>query len=134
MIDVTCAIIWNDKGLVLATQRSERMKMPLKWEFPGGKVESAETFEECLLREIKEELGISLQLMEQLPAQIHHYPALSIRLIPFICKIARGEIELKEHACYRWFLLSDLPDLDWAEADLPVLMNYLSHQHKNDSK
>lgn len=134
MIDVTCAIIIDENGLVLATQRSAQMKMPLKWEFPGGKVETGESLEECLKREIQEELGILLQLGLQLPEHVHHYPDISIRLIPFICKIEAGSIDLKEHLKYSWLSAEDLPGLDWAEADVPVLNHYLKHHTKNDPK
>jgi len=134
MIEVTCAIIIDENGLVLATQRSEQMKMPLKWEFPGGKVEAGESLEECLKREIQEELGILVAVGEQLLDHTHHYPDFSIRLIPFICKITSGSIELKEHLKYGWLRAEDLPELDWAEADVPILNHYLKHHTKNDPK
>lgn len=60
-IQVTCAIIQSD-GKILAVQRSEAMSLPLKWEFPGGKIDLGETAEKCLLREIKEELNIDIAL------------------------------------------------------------------------
>ena len=130
MIDVTCAIILNENGLVLATQRSAHMKMPMKWEFPGGKVEPGESFEDCLLREIKEELGVQVNISAQIPWREHHYSDISIRLIPFICEITSGKILLREHLCYDWFSADDLQKLDWAEADVPILAYYLKHCQK----
>ena len=120
MIQVTCAIIVNSIGKVLVTQRSINMPLPLKWEFPGGKIEAGETAEECLIREIREELNIEIQITGSLPPNDHQYPDKLIRLIPFICRQKGGEIILKEHASYKWLDAKDLLDLDWAEADVGV--------------
>jgi|LakMenEpi03Aug12_release.lakeMendotaPanAssembly.Ray.scaffolds.fasta_scaffold334464_1 8-oxo-dGTP diphosphatase len=120
MIQVSCALIVNSIGQVLVTQRSAHMPLPLKWEFPGGKIEADETAEECLIREIKEELNIEIQITGSLPPNDHQYPDKLIRLIPFICRQKDGEIILKEHADYKWLDAKDLLDLDWAEADVGV--------------
>lgn len=125
MLLVACAIILNNQNKVLACQRSANMHLPLKWEFPGGKIEENETAEDCLIREIKEELNIEIQILEQKIANDHHYSDKSIRLIPFICRHLSGEISLKEHKDFRWLDKSNLLDLDWAEADLPILNEYL---------
>ncbi len=122
-IQVTCAIIEQD-GFVLAAQRSATMSLPLKWEFPGGKIISGETPEECLHREIDEELGIKITICKYLPLATHNYPAITVSLHPFICTIKNGEIKLNEHAKVIWLPPRKLFELDWAEADLPVLANY----------
>jgi 8-oxo-dGTP diphosphatase len=126
MIRVSCAIIINPFDQVLVTQRSPLMPLPLKWEFPGGKIEENETAEECLIREIKEELNIEIEITGSLRPNDHRYPDKLIRLIPFICRQKDGEIVLKEHADYKWLDVKDLLDLDWAEADLPVVEQYLN--------
>ena len=126
MIKVSCAIIVNANGLVLVTQRSKKMPLPLKWEFPGGKIEENETAEECLIREIKEELNIEIEITGSLSPNDHKYPDKLIRLIPFICQQTGGEIVLKEHADYKWLDVKDLLDLDWAEADIPIVKQYLN--------
>ncbi|WP_251795780.1 MULTISPECIES: NUDIX domain-containing protein [unclassified Arenibacter] len=64
-IIVTCAII-ESENQVLVVQRSENMKLPLKWEFPGGKIEKGESEQDCLIREIREELNIEIELMKRL--------------------------------------------------------------------
>ena len=110
---------------MLITQRSASMPLPFKWEFPGGKIEAGESAEECLIREIREELGIDIQIRETLPANEHQYPDKLIRLIPFICSQTAGEIYLKEHAEYRWQNAEALLEVDWAEADLPIVKHYL---------
>lgn len=126
MINVTCAIIVDDMGRVLVTQRSVTMKLPLKIEFPGGKIEEGETASDCLVREIKEELNLDIKTLFGMPANIHHYVEFSINLIPFVCKIIGGSIELREHASYQWLDPLELLDLDWAEADIPIVENYLN--------
>lgn len=122
-IQVTCAIIEHD-GLVLAAQRSATMSLPFKWEFPGGKIRSGETPEECLHREIYEELGIRIAICKHLPLSTHNYPSITVTLHPFICTIKNGEMKLNEHAEVIWLSPGRLFELDWAEADLPVLANY----------
>jgi 8-oxo-dGTP diphosphatase len=127
MLNVTCAIILRDTK-VLATQRSETMRHPLRWEFPGGKIEPGETPEECLRREILEELGIPLRITKSLPSQQHHYKDFSINLMPFLCEYVSGEVVLAEHKEYRWCSKAELVLLEWAEADrliLEVLMKEL---------
>lgn len=115
-IDVVCAII-NIDGKIMATQRSERMKFPLKWEFPGGKIENGETEVECLKREITEELNISIQVGERLSPVLYIAEDTSIRLIPYLANFVFGKITLAEHAQYLLLDKSDLLDLDWVEPD-----------------
>ena len=126
MLLVTCAIIINSQNQILVTQRSSTMHLPLKWEFPGGKIEENETPEACLIREIREELNIDIEIIEGLSPNDHQYADKSIRLIPFICKHTGGEIELKEHAEYKWLYKANLLDLDWAAADIPIVNEYLN--------
>lgn len=126
-IHVTCAIIEKD-GLVLAAQRSAITTLPLKWEFPGGKIDPGESTEECLRRELVEELGIEVSVTEILPAVTYRYPALTVTLYPFICAISAGTVVLHEHAAVVWLSAEELPTLDWAAADLPVLEEYLGRR------
>ncbi len=93
-IHVACAII-ELGGKVLCTQRSASMSMPLKWEFPGGKINDGESPEECLRRELIEELGVEISAGEPLPTTIHHYPTFSITLYPFVCEMRGGRSHLR---------------------------------------
>jgi len=102
------------------------MNMPLKWEFPGGKMDPGETPERCLIREIHEEMGITIRVGVSLPISTHQYPAITVTLYPFICSIESGEIVLHEHSSIDWLTPNELYTLDWAEADLPVIAAYLS--------
>ncbi|MDT0678005.1 (deoxy)nucleoside triphosphate pyrophosphohydrolase [Autumnicola musiva] len=105
---VTCAIIEQDEK-ILCAQRSEKMKHPLKWEFPGGKIEKTESPGSCLQREIKEELGVEIEILEQLPTSKHTYPGnIIISLLPFRCKITSGKITLAEHKQIKWLSLEEL--------------------------
>ncbi|MNK03702.1 8-oxo-dGTP diphosphatase [compost metagenome] len=124
-IDVTCAIIENEAAKVLVAQRGAQMKLPLKMEFPGGKVEPGERPEACLIREIKEELDVNIEIISSLSANQHSYSDFSINLIPFICRIKDGEIVLREHEMCHWVAIDELLSLDWAEADIPIVSDYI---------
>lgn len=124
MTEVTCAIIEKD-GKVLATQRARCIHNAGKWEFPGGKIEPGETADECIVREIIEELNIRIVPITRLEPVLHHYPDKTILLIPYICKIKAGSIKLKDHAAFRWLHRDELKNPDWAEADMAVVEQYL---------
>lgn len=122
-VHVSCAII-ERRGLVFAAQRSASMSMPLKWEFPGGKIRLGESPQACLYREIQEELGVRITLNRSLQPTTYVYPTIIVTLYPFVCFIAEGELQLCEHAASTWLPPEELAALDWAEADLPVLTAY----------
>jgi len=126
MIKVTCAVIVvRDK--VLVVQRGENMSMPNKWEFPGGKIEPNETEQDCILREIKEELNIEIQLIQKLNPSTFHYPNQSIQLIPFLANHTSGELQLTEHKNHQWLEKKELIKLDWAEADIAIVKEFIKH-------
>jgi 8-oxo-dGTP diphosphatase len=122
-LHVTCAIIERD-GLVLAAQRSRSMRMPLKWEFPGGKIEPGEDAEACLHRELMEEMGMRVAVKQAMPPLMHRYPAFTITLHPFVCEILSGDMTLKEHRAVAWLKPEELPALNWVEADHAVVAAY----------
>jgi 8-oxo-dGTP diphosphatase len=123
-IHVACAIIERD-GLVLAAQRGAAMSLPLKWEFPGGKIDVDETPEKCLVRELIEELAVNISVGQALKIFTHDYPTFTVTLYPYICTITSGEIRLHEHKAIQWLPPHKLCTLNWAEADLPVISDYL---------
>ena len=123
-LQVACAII-EKGGAVLATQRSTMMSLPLKWEFPGGKIAPGELPAECLQRELVEELGLYITVGRALPQHTHSYHTFTVTLHPFVCTIASGEITLHEHAAFSWLTPENLHTLDWAAADLPVIQTYI---------
>jgi len=124
-IHVACAIIERE-GRVLAAQRSVTMSLPLKWEFPGGKIDPGETPEDCLHRELCEELGITVTIHKALPSTTHHYPTFTITLYPMVCAMESGEISLREHEAVIWLDPEKLLSLDWAEADLPIIETHFA--------
>lgn len=131
-IEVACAIIERG-GLVLAAQRSGSMSMPLKWEFPGGKIHEGESSEECLVRELLEELDVLVMVKYPLKPVTWEYAGFSVTLHPFVCRITEGDIVLHEHKAVEWLTPAGLPSLDWAEADYPVISEYLSFRSGGNS-
>jgi len=130
MIDVTCALIRNDEGLVLAVRRGPAMDNAGKWEFPGGKTKPGEEYEDCIIREIDEELGICVIINGRLDNSEHDYGDKHIRLIPFLCETLSSKPVLREHDEYRWMIPGELLKLDMTAADIPVARQYLS-QYKS---
>ncbi|MCX5837797.1 MAG: (deoxy)nucleoside triphosphate pyrophosphohydrolase [Deltaproteobacteria bacterium] len=122
-IHVACAIIEQD-GLVLAARRSRSMRMPLKWEFPGGKIEPGESPEACLHRELMEEMELCVAVKREMPPSTHEYPAFTVTLHSFVCGILSGEMTLNEHHAVAWLKPEELPALDWVEADRTVVAAY----------
>jgi len=123
-IHVACAIIERN-GTVLAAQRKGGAKMALKWEFPGGKIEEGEDPETCLKRELIEEMGVHIAIDHPLDPMTHQYSLFAVTLYPFVCNILSGEIMLHEHAAILWLSPEELFSLDWAEADIPLIKQYL---------
>ena len=124
-LHVACAII-EQSGRVLAAQRSATMSLPLKWEFPGGKIEAGESPEECLSRELMEELGVSVLVDAALSPATHGYPDFTVTLYPFTCRLTGGIVTPHEHHALKWIEPLRMPELDWAAADLPVIGEYLA--------
>lgn len=124
MIDVTCAIIRNDDDEILVVQRAEDSDHPLKWEFPGGKINIGESAEKCIVREIEEELSLDVVICGSLNIVEHDYGYKRIRLIPFICDTLMDLPVLQEHVSYRWVNATDLEKIDFSEADIPVATEY----------
>lgn len=120
MLIVTCAIIIRERKILIC-QRSSTMNLPLKWEFPGGKVEPGEDDAATIVREIKEELHLDIEVVKRLEPVEHDYPAFRIRLVPFIANVVGGELRLEEHADANWVAVDDLDQYDWAPADVPIV-------------
>jgi len=133
MITVTCAIIRNEENEVLVVQRGEATDHPFKWEFPGGKITKGETEEECILREVKEELSMEVVIFSKLPAVKYDYGHKQIKLIPFICDTLDELPFLSEHLAYKWIMAKDLKLVDFSEADVFVADNYLERINTSDN-
>ena len=125
-IPVTCVVLLHE-GKVMAAQRAAHMDLPGYWEFPGGKVEEGESPETCLVREVLEELSITIRITGALPPVIHAYPSKTIQLLPFLATWNSGTIHLSEHAQLRWLAQEELLSVDWAPADLPIVHDLLAN-------
>lgn len=125
MIDVTCAIIRNEDDEILVVQRGEKTDHPFKWEFPGGKLHDGESEEDCIIREIKEELNMNVVICSRLPAVEHDYGHKKIRLIPFVCDTLDDIPFLTEHVAFKWLDPGELRGVGFSEADVPVAEEYL---------
>ncbi|NIJ50935.1 (deoxy)nucleoside triphosphate pyrophosphohydrolase [Dyadobacter arcticus] len=126
VVRVPCAVIEHN-GKVLAGQRSPALSFPLKWEFPGGKAEKNESDEEALLREIREELNVEVEIIHKLPVTSKDQGWREIILVPFVCRLNSYQITLTEHEQILWLKPKELPSLDWTEADLNVIENYYEY-------
>jgi len=126
MIDVSCAIILNEAESILVVQRGKDSDHPYKWEFPGGKVDSGESPEESVIREISEELAMDIIITGILDPVEYVYSFKSVKLIPFICHTLDDEPVLTEHISFRWVSVSGLASIDLCEADVEVARRYIS--------
>lgn len=120
MQDVTAAIIVNDAGEVLLARRAPKEKHAGSWEFPGGKVESGETPEDCLARELQEECGVHIAVKDFVAESIYLTPSGGIRLLAYECEIMAGELSLTVHDAYRWVVPSELLRYNLLPADIPI--------------
>ena len=119
-IAVVCAVIKEDNNYFIA-QPSATMKMPLKWEFPGGKVEQGESNAHAIIREIKEEFDIDIEVVQEHPYYLHDYPTFTLKLIPLEVAIKGGKLILKEHAAYKWVPATELFLYDFSEGDIKIV-------------
>jgi 8-oxo-dGTP diphosphatase len=116
---VGAAIVKDSRCLVV--QRGSKMSNPLEWEFPGGKVETAEDPLKALTREIREELDIEITVRELLGTSSSHLPAKILELTVYFATLKSGEINLTEHLRYGWFTVHEIDSLAWSLADRPLL-------------
>jgi len=121
MIDVVAAIIKNEEGKILITQRNLKKSQGGLWEFPGGKIEANETQEKAIIREIKEELDIEIEVEKYLAEKVFEYPEKTINLIALECRKINGEIQLLEHEAYKWIDKTELENFEFAPADMFIV-------------
>jgi 8-oxo-dGTP diphosphatase len=114
---VVAALILKD-GKILVCQRTRHQVMPLKWEFPGGKIEEGEQPRDALRRELDEELGIDALIGDEVSRIVHTYPGGgSVELRFFVVNQYTGEIENKIFKDVQWAERKDLPSYDFLDAD-----------------
>lgn len=118
--EVTAAVLIRDDGRVLVTQRNADDTLGGLWEFPGGKREGDETLAECLAREIREELGIEIEVGTPLSVVEHAYTHFRITLHAFYCRLISGEPNCRDCAAFRWATLAELDALPMPVADRKI--------------
>jgi|YNPNPStandDraft_1061719.scaffolds.fasta_scaffold01500_8 8-oxo-dGTP diphosphatase len=120
MLPVTAAILVDALGRVLLARRPERGANASKWEFPGGKLREGESPEDCLRRELQEELGIEVEVGEVFHVVNHPYAWGSVLLLAYLCRWRGGEIRLTEHSACQWAQMDRLVQFDLSEADRAI--------------
>lgn len=115
------ALVMIEHNKVFAAQRKNSGPLACKWEFPGGKLETGEDGKTALVREIKEELGITIEVGDLLMTVEYQYPSFYLVMSAYLGKRVAGSIVLTEHIQMRWLSKEQLYDVSWAEADLPIV-------------
>jgi len=131
-VAVTCALLARE-GRLLVAQRPPDKQLALKWEFPGGKIEAGESGPAALARELREELGIDVEVGRELPPVTHDYGTARILLRSFLCRLRAGEPHPLEHIAVRWCTPDEIGTLDLAAADVPVLAHYVHDASRSGS-
>jgi 8-oxo-dGTP diphosphatase len=118
---VVAALIFKDHQ-ILVCQRTRHQTMPLKWEFPGGKIEQGEPPRDALRRELNEELGIDATIAEEVARIRHEYKnGSAVELAFYAVREYKGEIENRIFKDMRWAVRAELPSFDFLEADLQLV-------------
>jgi len=125
LIVVTAAII-ESNGLVLAARRGKNKHLAGFWEFPGGKLESDESPEHCLARELKEEFDVEVSVGPFFDESTHYYGDKVVRLLAYQVTHNSGEFKLIDHDKILWLAPEDLGSVKWAPADIPLVDKYQS--------
>ena len=120
-IQVVGAAILNDQNQILATQRADARVLDQQWEFPGGKMEPGETPEAAIVREIEEELKVTIAPKTLVTTVECDYPKFHLTMHCFLSSIVKGEICLVEHEAAKWLSPDELDSVDWLPADVEVV-------------
>lgn len=120
IIDVAAALVFRDRKLLI-TQRNPGSHLGGLWEFPGGKREANETFEACLIRELKEELGIEVSVGPLVESLTHAYPEKTVRLQFYRCQWEAHEPQALDCAAIAWVSASELTNYEFPAADARLL-------------
>jgi len=126
-IEVSAALLFRD-GRLLITQRLSNSHLGGLWEFPGGKREPGETSEQCLVREIREELGVEISVGGLFSEISHTYPEKFVRLKFFSCKLLSGEPQPLGCAAFKWVGQSELDGYAFPAADAQLIQKLKSPQ------
>ena len=126
MVEVVAALIW-DGDRFLICQRPEHKARGLFLEYVGGKVEPGETKEEALIRECREELGVTINVGDVFMDVVHEYPDITVHLTLFHAKITEGTIQLLEHNAVAWITPAEIPNYAFCPADKEINAKIVKH-------
>lgn len=129
MIEVVAALITKEEQGIrkfMICRRPRNKARGLLWEFVGGKVESGESREQALIRECREELGVTVIVGDKFCEAEHIYPDITINLIVFNCRIVKGTPRLIEHSDMRWITPEEIKNYDFCPADKTILSKILT--------
>ena len=118
--EVVAALIWQE-GRFLICQRPAHKKRGLLWEFVGGKVEPGESGPEALVRECREELGVTVAVGSEFMQVLHPYPDMTVHLVLYNAVLREGTIQKLEHNDIRWIRPAEIPQYDFCPADVDIL-------------
>lgn len=127
-VEVVCAVIAKDNK-IFCCRRGPGRALEGKYEFPGGKVEAGETQEAAIVREIKEELESDIKTIKYIGTSNHVYndedvapfKGFELTMHAYLCELVSGELKLKEHTDAKWLSVKELDNVEWAEADKPIV-------------
>ena len=121
IIRVTAAILEKDGKILIAKRKTGDKLFAGLWEFPGGKVEEGETPEECMARELKEELDIEVEVGELITSNKHKYPHGIFELLAYRVKHVSGEMVLNDHEEIKWVTADEMSSFEFPPADIPII-------------
>lgn len=125
-LHVVAAVITRRDGAVLTCRRAPGKQFAGKWEFPGGKVDAGEQPGEALIREIREELGVTARIIEPLTSDVTVVDGRAIRLSCFVVKTRKTPTHSSDHDMLEWVPRRDLAGRDWAAPDLPAVRKLMN--------
>ena len=130
-IKVVAAIIVKDE-MIFATQRGYG-EFKDGWEFPGGKIESGESEQAALIREIKEELKAEVSVGKLLHVVEYDYPTFHLTMSCYLCTLKSDSITLMEHEAAKWLGMDDIDSVDWLPADIEVVEALKKYNHRRNA-
>ena len=121
IIRVTAAILEKDGKILIAKRKTGDELFAGLWEFPGGKIEEDESPEECMARELKEELNIEVKVGELISSNKHKYPQGIFELLAYRVKHISGEIVMNDHDDIKWVTADEMSNFEFPPADIPII-------------
>ena len=125
---VVAGVITHDNKILCVQRGFNKYEyISKKFEFPGGKVEKNESYEDALKREVLEELSIKIEIKKFIMTVEHKYPDFFLNMKVYLCSVMNNQLLLSEHLSYQWLNVNKIKNLDWAAADIPVVKKLLSN-------